>query len=464
MNTHSRKESQKNRIALFPSFQSPIRFLKRKTNMATPDDTTTTPHSKDNNPPSSSGNVNNIPRSYVYVDNIRSSLTALVIYHHAATTYGGAGHSAYQPTQHLPFSSLTLVCFNAFNQSFFMASFMYLAGYFSRQALGKKKKKSKRQFVKERLRRLALPSVAYTVLGAPLCVAIVRNWKGEATSWRWIVEYAREQRGIRGPIWFTATLFCFDLAMVGFEALREKFHALSTPSTMAMEESREIVERDGSCQEAAARPLLLYASLTLCSAADFLLRTVFPVGTFLAPLNLQPAFISQYVAAYVFGARVRHIEDAIPSRRSGAGLVLVSTSLTCILGQALKRNPDSVLNMRGGWNSLAAVYAVWGNFNGCALGTLVFAGFAKAGWRSFGRTVHAYAFPAFLVHMPVMTLLGVSSDAWEAEPVKKAVAVGTATVVGSWVVGAVLSDVWQNVSTWVERGSENSWTGRAARG
>jgi len=243
--------------------------------MATPD--TTDPQSKENPP------ISGINRPLSYVDNIRSFLTALVIYHHAATTYGGAGRSAYHSTQHPPFSSLALVGFNAFNQSFFMASFMYLAGYFSRRAL-EKKKKSKRQFVKERLRRLALPSVAYTVLGAPLCVAIVRSWKGETTSWRWMVEYAKEQRGARGPVWFTATLCCFDLAIAGFEALREKFQVPS-PSTTATE-STEIVVRHGSCPGTVVRPLLLYASLTLCSAADFLLRTVFPVGTFLAPLNL----------------------------------------------------------------------------------------------------------------------------------------------------------------------------------
>jgi glucan biosynthesis protein C len=355
-------------------------------------------------------------------------LTALLIYHHAAITYSGAGQSAYQSTLHPPFSSVALVGFNAFNQRLFMGSFMYLAGYFSRKALHKK---STRQFVKDGVYRLALPSEAYTILGAPMCVIMVRSWNGKDVSWRWMVEYMKEQRGIHGPVWFTATLCCFDLAMAGLEVLHKRF--LASPSTTTEPTTTESKETVTQKHSGRPQPLQLYTSLMLCSVGDFLLRTVFPVGAFLNPLNLQPAFVSQYVAAYVFGTRVSHIEDAIPSYWSASGLALISTFLTYVLGQSLGQSPDSMLKMKGGWNSLAVIYAVWGNFNGCALSALVFAGFAKTGLCSFEHA-NAYAFPAFLVHMPVMTVVGLSSDAWKAGLLKRTMVVSIVLVVRSRIV------------------------------
>jgi hypothetical protein len=128
---------------------------------------------------------------------------------------------------------------------------------------------------------------------------------------------------------FVGQYHCVDLVIAGLEVLRKK--SLTSPSETT--KSNEIVAQKNFCRP---RPLQLYASLMLCSIGDFLLRTVFPVGTFLNPLNLQPAFVSQYVAAYVFGARVHHIEDAIPSHWSASGLALISTSLTCVLGQSLR--------------------------------------------------------------------------------------------------------------------------------
>ena len=52
------------------------------------------------------------------------------------------------------------------------------------------------------------------------------------------------------------------------------------------------------------------------------------------------------------------------------------------------------------------------------------------------------AFPAFLVHMPVITLLGIATDKWALGPVTKTAVVGTAGVVGSWIVGYAADRVW----------------------
>ena len=90
-----------------------------------------------------------------YASNLKSSLTALVILHHAATSYGGEGRSPYQSSYHGQGSSAALVAFNAINQSFFMGTFMYLSGHFSRRSL---ERKGTLSFLKDRLYRLGLPT------------------------------------------------------------------------------------------------------------------------------------------------------------------------------------------------------------------------------------------------------------------------------------------------------------------
>ena len=76
------------------------------------------------------------PRSRThYLDNLRTYLTALVILHHTAVAYGGAGGWYYleYPNQ----SSLPLAIFNALNQTYFMAAFFVLSGYFSAHSIQK---------------------------------------------------------------------------------------------------------------------------------------------------------------------------------------------------------------------------------------------------------------------------------------------------------------------------------------
>jgi peptidoglycan/LPS O-acetylase OafA/YrhL len=58
------------------------------------------------------------------IDALRASLTLLVVFHHAAVTYGAMGSWFYQEIKpsHAP-SSLVLTLFAAYNQAFFMGLF-----------------------------------------------------------------------------------------------------------------------------------------------------------------------------------------------------------------------------------------------------------------------------------------------------------------------------------------------------
>ncbi len=93
-----------------------------------------------------------------FIDRLRVVLTALVIVHHTAITYGGAGGWFYREVTDaaLPSSrALTVLC--AVNQAFFMGLFFLLAGYFTPSSLARK---GTGPFLWDRLLRLGVPLLA----------------------------------------------------------------------------------------------------------------------------------------------------------------------------------------------------------------------------------------------------------------------------------------------------------------
>jgi fucose 4-O-acetylase-like acetyltransferase len=108
------------------------------------------------------------------LDNLRSFLTALVILHHTAIPYGGAGgwevHSRCFPPK-----SLALIVFNAVDQTFFMAMFFFLSGKLWNDKL-RKSPENKISYVRPRLLRILLPAVVYTFMVEPTVMAMVWTW------------------------------------------------------------------------------------------------------------------------------------------------------------------------------------------------------------------------------------------------------------------------------------------------
>ena len=64
-------------------------------------------------------------RRKYYIDNLRIFLTCMVVIHHLAVTYSGAGNWYYNETGTGLISSILLTLFSATNQAFFMGMFFY---------------------------------------------------------------------------------------------------------------------------------------------------------------------------------------------------------------------------------------------------------------------------------------------------------------------------------------------------
>lgn len=111
------------------------------------------------------------------LDALRATMTLLVLFHHAAITYGASGDWFYHelPADGSRASQL-LTLFVAINQAYFMGLFFLLAGYFTPAAL---RSKGSMRFAHDRLIRLGLPLLAFGWVLGPVSEAMGRTAHGQ---------------------------------------------------------------------------------------------------------------------------------------------------------------------------------------------------------------------------------------------------------------------------------------------
>lgn len=343
-----------------------------------------------------------------YLDNFRSYLTALVIYHHAAAPYGGIGIWFYRSELYPPGSSIALSVFNAVNQSYFMGSFFFLAGYFSNKAL---KRKGAKSFLKKKFLKLGVPVVVYTLLAGPAQIALLKLYKGEVLGWEILTEYWKALDGVKGTMWFSSLLLIFD----SVAAL-----CPSIPPFLAQSS--------------------ILPSFILDIGASSLIRFANPTGAKFTPLNLKPAYLPQYVSSYVLGASLG--SPPTPPITKTTRNVLASSAVLSTASLGLQLNnlrPINVGAIIGGFSLPALTYAIANETTGYLLGTTILRFFQTSKWlnRPWG-SIGKYSYAAFLIHPIVCVAAQVWTDEWKALPVVKATVIGTVSVVGSWGVGWAL--------------------------
>jgi len=412
------------------------------------------------------------PRTHA-LDNFRTSLTALVILHHASTPYGGAGSWPYTSSRYYPNSSPALVLFNVTNQTFFMGSFFLVSAYFSSIAA---KKKTRSQFLREKWRRLGVPTVLFCLVKGGLVRGILAGrLKGEG--WgvvgREAWEGIKSVRGVGGPVWYCATLLVFDAVFAGvfprYFARTEPLLAsekadsgsasgdisTSVPSTKT---PSEVDSTNAPEEPEAFRTAYVLATLGLISTSSFLIRLYYPVGRAFWPLFLQLAYVSQYIVYYTAGIYIHRSGRSLQNAISSSTLRIVGTITASIASLSLfhiNSLLDTGMSFReivplifGGPNLLAFLYAFFNEFAGLTLASLLLKAFynprlafLSKRWMVGSVDVAKYSYAAFLVHGPVVIDLQCwfGKMGWEGMgAVASAVVVGALSVVESWVVGVVL--------------------------
>ena len=99
-----------------------------------------------------------------YIDNLRVLLIILVILHHCFITYGAPGGWYYIEATKKQGVLGPMTLFVATNQSFFMGFFFFLSALFIDPSFLKKGRKT---FVLDRLKRLGIPLIFYSLIFSP---------------------------------------------------------------------------------------------------------------------------------------------------------------------------------------------------------------------------------------------------------------------------------------------------------
>jgi glucans biosynthesis protein C len=389
-----------------------------------------------------------------------------MIVHHTAIAYGGHGGWLFR-SRCFPAFSVLLTAFNAINQTFFMGTFFFLSGYFTRQSISHRSR-SMKEFVCSRMLRLGLPAILYTLLIEPTLEGLVQllgtpTKSGFETSvfgniyW----SYWSQLRGIRGPVWYLAVVMVFDiLSVVIFPGKFGNF----------------LTRLSGARMNALVIPTLWAGNIL----ASFAIRLIYPVDRVFGPLNLRPAFLPQYILAYTWGHASALHDDLFlfapfplmvgPLADLVWSLCFSFSGLGVLFGISVWSSTSeraAIEHVVGGFSVPALLYAIWNEASFALIGPSLMRAFANYAnhpvrlnsWGCLGHgyfKVHVarYSYAAFLCHALVSLGVELVVEAFSAcsnetkengellyvvaGPALMTMIVGVTNVLLSWVFGWAL--------------------------
>ncbi|MGF1480419.1 MAG: acyltransferase family protein [Cyanophyceae cyanobacterium] len=209
-----------------------------------------------------------------FMDNLRVALTILVVAHHAAQPYGPTGGEwpIFNPER-----AMLLGSFFAVNAAFFMGLFFFIAGYFTPVACDRK---GVRQFLQERLQRLGIPLLFFTLFVFP---PVLYSLAAPPVSFfaffiqvyihQWDIEVAH--------LWFLMHLLVYTVCYVLWQ------HRFDLPTHTQIPSHQTI--------------LVYLLSLTVVT---FIVRIQYPIDQWVNLFGILPtevAHLPQYVSLFMLG-------------------------------------------------------------------------------------------------------------------------------------------------------------------
>ena len=356
-----------------------------------------------------------------YIDHIRIALTVLVILHHTAITYGGPGGWYYSEPADGLVSGLLLTVFVSTNQAFFMGFFFLLSSYFIPASYARK---GRYRFLLDRLKRLGIPIVFYSLVITPVMIyMLVRLKMNQPISW-YDVFIDRDEWITIGVLWFTAALLLFTMV-----------YALSRPPV----------------QEPVNKPKALPGNLAIflfglgLGLVSFVVRIFFPIGWTLDPVGFQFAHFPQYIALFIVGiwayqnqwlSSVSHQQGRFWLR---IALLLIAVGFPCIY--LLKVVTHSELDaFLGGLTVQSFVNSLWEQLLGIAL-IMAWLGIARQNWNDQGTLTKEFsrsAYAVYIIHPLVLLLVSLLLKDVHLPSLLKFVITGSISVSLSFAVGSLL--------------------------
>jgi surface polysaccharide O-acyltransferase-like enzyme len=355
-----------------------------------------------------------------YIDHLKVVLTMLVILHHTFIAYGAPGGWYYSQKTTLTGAIIPMTVFVAVNQAFFMGFFFFLSALFIPSSYDKKRPV---KFITDRLIRLGIPLIFYSLVLSPFLSFIPYKWADGHD-----ITYLQYLGGFHpwidfGVLWFVAALLVFTLLYVLYRVTvtpLAKVVKLPTVTT-----------------------ILLFA--VIIGLISFTVRIVFPVGWVLKPLGFQLGHFSQYIALFILGliaARSKWLNDV--KYEQGKLMRTIAICLV-VIGFPLFFVVETVLNFPGDWFTggihwQSAWYAIWEQLVGFTIITALVC-IGKHRWNKpsvFLSKLSRSTFAVYIFHPLVVISLTVALSGWALEPALKLLIVAPLAVAGSFLLGLIL--------------------------
>ena len=359
-------------------------------------------------------------RAYCF-DRIRVVLTAFVIFHHTAITYGAPGGWYYNEIPlSLSLTGLLLILFVSVNQAYFMGFFFLLSGYFTPNSYNRK---SLGQFAFDRLLRLGIPLAVFAFVLDPLTSALVLSFgKVHLPFWGTFTTHLVRPGWNPGPLWFAEALLIFSAGYILYRINRK-------PEPRRM---------DAPIPGA----LAWFLSASAVGIAALLLRQWVPVGESFA--GLQIGYFASYIFLFALGtvAWQRNWIDRLIWTQARPWLILsvVLLPVMVVTGVVSGKLTGHLPNVNSGFSIPAILYAFWEPFVAWGIIAAMLVWFRQhannpsAVWEFLA----ARAYAVYIIHAPVLVAISLLLKGWQAPALAKVAVTGSLACCGSVVAASLL--------------------------
>lgn len=279
----------------------------------------------------------------VYIDNLRTFLTLLVVAHHAAQPYGPTGGEwpIFNPER-----AAILGPFFAVNAAFFMGLFFFISGYFLPAAYDRKGPK---QLLLDRLKRLGIPVVFFVLVVFPPVLYLLA---APAISFLdfFIQVYIQQFEIEVAHLWFLMHLLCYAVLYVLWRQAFQKLHFQKLRS------QRLQLPKD----------FWIFIYILGLTVVTFWIRVEYPIDRWINLLGFLPteiAHLPQYFSLFVLGV-IAYCQKWLLKISTLQGLTWLRIGLSAALLRYLYSLSFSVLSLPdliegGGLDWRSFIWSFW---------------------------------------------------------------------------------------------------------